>query len=296
MVTRRALFLAMLVTVAVPVGSRKGWADDAHLTTVQIYRLQDGTEVAVLGEESLFKLTPDRIWIKVRKENWWQVSGGTMYRRIQSQLRTAKIVRTTSLARFGEEAPLARHYREVPVNAIWEGSGNVMALDVLRVLGRGPGDALEHRVGLVAQRRDPFLEELLRRRRARGLPDRLCAVARGVPRLLGDVVQDLVELAVVELEEELVQLLRLRRGARVKPLVFGYERRDRWGGLEGLLSDVLRILRARGWLEVKARGGHRQLKHPDRPGRVTVSGNLRDDMPPGTWNNVQKQAGLKDKG
>ncbi|MBO6538606.1 MAG: acyl-CoA dehydrogenase family protein [Rhizobiaceae bacterium] len=39
---------------------------------------------------------------------------------------------------YVEEAPLARYYREVPVNAIWEGSGNVMALDVLRVLGRGP--------------------------------------------------------------------------------------------------------------------------------------------------------------
>jgi putative acyl-CoA dehydrogenase len=39
---------------------------------------------------------------------------------------------------YVEEAPLARHYREVPVNAIWEGSGNVMALDVLRVLKRAP--------------------------------------------------------------------------------------------------------------------------------------------------------------
>ena len=29
-------------------------------------------------------------------------------------------------------------YREAPVNAIWEGSGNVMALDVLRVLQREP--------------------------------------------------------------------------------------------------------------------------------------------------------------
>jgi putative acyl-CoA dehydrogenase len=37
-----------------------------------------------------------------------------------------------------EERPIARHYREAPVNAIWEGSGNVMALDVLRVLNRGP--------------------------------------------------------------------------------------------------------------------------------------------------------------
>ena len=39
---------------------------------------------------------------------------------------------------YVEEAPLARIYREAPVNAIWEGSGNVMALDVLRVLKRGP--------------------------------------------------------------------------------------------------------------------------------------------------------------
>ena len=28
---------------------------------------------------------------------------------------------------------MARLYREVPVNSIWEGSGNVMALDVARV-------------------------------------------------------------------------------------------------------------------------------------------------------------------
>jgi putative acyl-CoA dehydrogenase len=39
---------------------------------------------------------------------------------------------------YVEEAPLARYYREAPVNAIWEGSGNVMALDVIRVLSRAP--------------------------------------------------------------------------------------------------------------------------------------------------------------
>ena len=38
---------------------------------------------------------------------------------------------------YVEERPIARHYREAPVNAIWEGSGNVMALDLLRVLSRG---------------------------------------------------------------------------------------------------------------------------------------------------------------
>ena len=33
-----------------------------------------------------------------------------------------------------EDEILARHYREAPLNAVWEGSGNVMCLDVLRVL------------------------------------------------------------------------------------------------------------------------------------------------------------------
>lgn len=37
-----------------------------------------------------------------------------------------------------EESPLARRYREQPVMAVWEGSGNVIALDVLRVLVREP--------------------------------------------------------------------------------------------------------------------------------------------------------------
>jgi putative acyl-CoA dehydrogenase len=39
---------------------------------------------------------------------------------------------------YVEENPLARMYREAPVNAIWEGSGNVMALDVLRAASRAP--------------------------------------------------------------------------------------------------------------------------------------------------------------
>ena len=35
---------------------------------------------------------------------------------------------------YVEDSPIARLYREAPLNAIWEGSGNVMCLDVLRVL------------------------------------------------------------------------------------------------------------------------------------------------------------------
>ena len=37
---------------------------------------------------------------------------------------------------YVEESPLPRLYREAPVNAIWEGSGNIMALDVLRAASR----------------------------------------------------------------------------------------------------------------------------------------------------------------
>jgi len=39
---------------------------------------------------------------------------------------------------YVEEAPLARLYREAPLNGIWEGSGNVICLDVLRGLQREP--------------------------------------------------------------------------------------------------------------------------------------------------------------
>ncbi|KHK98292.1 acyl-CoA dehydrogenase [Microbacterium mangrovi] len=42
---------------------------------------------------------------------------------------------------YTEGFPLARRYREQPVMAIWEGSGNVIALDVLRALGRDAASA-----------------------------------------------------------------------------------------------------------------------------------------------------------
>jgi putative acyl-CoA dehydrogenase len=39
---------------------------------------------------------------------------------------------------YVEETPLARLYREAPVNSIWEGSGNVICLDVMRAARREP--------------------------------------------------------------------------------------------------------------------------------------------------------------
>src|SRR3954471_882683 len=43
---------------------------------------------------------------------------------------------------YVEEGPLARLYREAPLNGIWEGSANVICLDVLRAIARSP-QALE---------------------------------------------------------------------------------------------------------------------------------------------------------
>ena len=42
---------------------------------------------------------------------------------------------------YVEDGPLARLYREFPVNSIWEGSGNVMCLDVLRAIGKHPQES-----------------------------------------------------------------------------------------------------------------------------------------------------------
>ncbi|HYD48342.1 MAG TPA: acyl-CoA dehydrogenase family protein, partial [Terriglobales bacterium] len=41
-------------------------------------------------------------------------------------------------AGYVEESPMPRLYREAPLNGIWEGSGNVMCLDVLRAMARNP--------------------------------------------------------------------------------------------------------------------------------------------------------------
>ncbi len=52
-------------------------------------------------------------------------------------------------AGYVEENILPRLYREAPVNSIWEGSGNVQCLDVLRALSKEPGvlDALFAELG-----------------------------------------------------------------------------------------------------------------------------------------------------
>jgi len=58
------------------------------------------------------------------------------------------------------------------------------------------------------------------------------------------------------------------------------------------VREVLRLLDEAGWYEVARRGSHRQLKHPERPGRVTVAGHPSDDLHPKTLRSILRQAGI----
>ena len=93
---------------------------------------------------------------------------------------------------YVEEGTAARLYREAPLNAIWEGSGNVMALDVLRVLQREPElaeivlDELGHSIAGDGRLEAVFegLQSLLHEprelaRKARALVEQLALVAAG---------------------------------------------------------------------------------------------------------------------
>ena len=84
-----------------------------------------------------------------------------------------------------EESIMPRLYREAPVNSIWEGSGNVMCLDVLRAIERTPniGDVLKRELDGGDARLKAFAERLL---------DRLTAPERNDEAQARALVRDLV--------------------------------------------------------------------------------------------------------
>ncbi|BCJ73972.1 DNA alkylation response protein [Catellatospora sp. IY07-71] len=93
---------------------------------------------------------------------------------------------------YTEDSGMPRLYREAPLNGIWEGSGNVNALDVLRALAKEPQSlaAYEHEVSLGLggdSRLDQAWQELRkeladpgeRELRARRLVERMALVLQG---------------------------------------------------------------------------------------------------------------------
>jgi predicted RNA binding protein YcfA (HicA-like mRNA interferase family) len=59
------------------------------------------------------------------------------------------------------------------------------------------------------------------------------------------------------------------------------------------IREIIKLLEEDGWQLVRVTGSHRQYHHPRKTGTVTVAGKPSQDMAPGTYNNILKQAGLK---
>jgi predicted RNA binding protein YcfA (HicA-like mRNA interferase family) len=59
------------------------------------------------------------------------------------------------------------------------------------------------------------------------------------------------------------------------------------------VSEIIKMIEADGWYLAATRGSHRQYKHPDKPGRVTVAGKPSKELPPGTERSILRQAGIR---
>lgn len=121
---------------------------------------------------------------------------------------------------YVEESLLARLYRQAPLNSIWEGSGNVQCLDVLRALAKEPasGKALLDEIGAV-RGMHPSLDSVANR-----LPDRLASATEAGAR-------HLVEQLALALQASLL----LRAGSPAADAFC----RSRLGGEHGLAMGTL---------------------------------------------------------
>jgi predicted RNA binding protein YcfA (HicA-like mRNA interferase family) len=59
------------------------------------------------------------------------------------------------------------------------------------------------------------------------------------------------------------------------------------------VRDIIKMIEKDGWFLVDIEGDHRQYKHPQKRGKVTIAGRPSDEMPPGTLISVYKQAQIK---
>ena len=135
---------------------------------------------------------------------------------------------------YTETFPLARRYREQPVMAVWEGSGNVIALDVLRAISRSPDswDAFDAELARAAGEHPVFDQHLAG---VRGLVREVAAeppedAARDARRLVGNLA--------LALEASL--LLRTVPGPVADAFVEARLGRDRSGATGGLYGELPR--------------------------------------------------------
>lgn len=59
------------------------------------------------------------------------------------------------------------------------------------------------------------------------------------------------------------------------------------------VREVIKLIEADGWyLDRHKKSSHRQFKHPNKPGLVTVAGAPSMDLAPKTLKSILRQAGL----
>ncbi len=59
------------------------------------------------------------------------------------------------------------------------------------------------------------------------------------------------------------------------------------------VREVIKRIEADGWYCVRIRGDHRHYKHPTKLGIVTISGQMRTDIPIGTLLSIFRQAQIE---
>jgi predicted RNA binding protein YcfA (HicA-like mRNA interferase family) len=59
------------------------------------------------------------------------------------------------------------------------------------------------------------------------------------------------------------------------------------------IRAMIKLIEEDGWYLDRTRGSHRQYRHDQKKGVVTIEGKPSDDLAPGTQNSILKQAGLK---
>lgn len=58
------------------------------------------------------------------------------------------------------------------------------------------------------------------------------------------------------------------------------------------VRDMIRLVEQDGWKQVGQVGSHRQYKHPEKPGRVTIAGRPSKDVYVKMERTILRQAGL----
>jgi putative acyl-CoA dehydrogenase len=125
----RSAFGARLVDQPLMRNVLADLALESEAATTLTLRLAGAADRAIRGDaqETAFR----RIATAVGK--YWVTKRGPAF--------TAEALECLGGNGYVEDSGMPRHYREAPLLSIWEGSGNVNALDVLRALSREPGTA-----------------------------------------------------------------------------------------------------------------------------------------------------------